>query len=83
MWLVSYEDFCLYGPPDPFQYIWETGLDVVSWCSQVSERHRGSDVTQETDVRSKAGHGTRLIPDGTLLGVTFVRANDWVQVSGT
>ncbi|RSH91737.1 hypothetical protein EHS25_009106 [Saitozyma podzolica] len=64
MWLVSYEDFCLYGPPDPFQYIWETGLDVVSWCSQ-------------------AGHGTRLIPDGTLQGVTFVRANDWVQVSGT
>jgi hypothetical protein len=36
MWLVSYDDFCIYGPLDPFQYIWETGLDVVSWCSQVS-----------------------------------------------
>lgn len=28
------------------------------------------------------GHGTRLIPDGTIQGVTFVRTSDWVQVSG-
>ncbi|ODO05406.1 hypothetical protein L198_02099 [Cryptococcus wingfieldii CBS 7118] len=28
-------------------------------------------------------HGNRLIPDGTLRGVTYVKAPGWVQVSGT
>ncbi|TYJ57110.1 hypothetical protein B9479_002211 [Cryptococcus floricola] len=28
-------------------------------------------------------HGSRLIPDGTLRGVTYVKAPGWVQVSGT
>ncbi|WVQ84909.1 hypothetical protein IAT38_007072 [Cryptococcus sp. DSM 104549] len=28
-------------------------------------------------------HGNRLIPDGTLHGVTYVKADNWVQVSGT
>ncbi|WVR00354.1 hypothetical protein IAU59_007497 [Kwoniella sp. CBS 9459] len=31
---------------------------------------------------SKEGHNTRLIPDGTLHGVTYVKAPNWVQVSG-
>lgn len=31
----SYDDFCLFGPPDPFSYIWNSGLDVVSWCAKV------------------------------------------------
>ncbi|EIW71797.1 hypothetical protein TREMEDRAFT_27865 [Tremella mesenterica DSM 1558] len=64
LWLISHDDFCLYGPTDPFNYIWNTGTNVVSWCS-------------------KAGHGTRLIPDGTLHGVTYVKAQSWMQVSGT
>ena len=31
---------------------------------------------------TKAGQGTRLIPDGALQGVRFVRTGDYVQVSG-
>lgn len=31
---------------------------------------------------TKGGHGTRLIPDGTLTGVHFVRTPDYVQVTG-
>ncbi|WVR07801.1 hypothetical protein IAU60_004844 [Kwoniella sp. DSM 27419] len=63
LFLLSHDDFCLYGPPDGAQKISETDNKVVSWCS-------------------KAGHGTRLIPDGTLHGVTYVKTPSWVQVSG-
>ncbi|WVN84948.1 uncharacterized protein L203_100085 [Cryptococcus depauperatus CBS 7841] len=28
-------------------------------------------------------HGNRLIPDGTLKGVTYVKAKNWIQVSGS
>ncbi|KAH8928057.1 hypothetical protein BT69DRAFT_1237516 [Atractiella rhizophila] len=31
---------------------------------------------------TKAGHGTRLIPDGTLTGVHFVQTPDFVQITG-
>ena len=31
---------------------------------------------------TKGGYGTRLIPDGTLTGVHFVRTPDYVQVTG-
>lgn len=31
---------------------------------------------------TKAGYGTRLIPDGTLTGVHFLRTNSFVQVTG-
>lgn len=31
---------------------------------------------------TKPGRGTRLIPDGALTGVQFVRAPDYVQVVG-
>ncbi|ORY26699.1 hypothetical protein BCR39DRAFT_470208, partial [Naematelia encephala] len=61
--ISSFDDFCLFGPPDPFSYIWATGLNVDSWCV-------------------KDGYGTRLIPDGTLHGVTFVKSDNYFQVSG-
>lgn len=32
---------------------------------------------------TKPVHGTRLIPDGTLTGVHFVKTSDYVQVTGT
>lgn len=31
---------------------------------------------------SKAGHGTRLFPEGTIQGVQFIRTPDYVQVTG-
>jgi hypothetical protein len=32
---------------------------------------------------TKSGYGTRLIPDGTLTGVHFLKTGDFVQVTGT
>ncbi|WVQ73024.1 hypothetical protein IAR50_002587 [Cryptococcus sp. DSM 104548] len=46
--------------------------------SNISETG-GNVVSWCTDSR----HGTRRIPDGTLNGVTYVKAPGWVQVSGT
>ncbi|KAK8853098.1 hypothetical protein IAR55_003799 [Kwoniella newhampshirensis] len=64
MYLVSHDDFCLFGPTEPNTAISDSKMKVVSWCT-------------------KDDHGTRLIPDGILRGVTYVKAPSWVQVSGT
>lgn len=81
LYLVSYIDFCLFGPPSPLSSsstsdntstsisISQINRDVVSWCTVP---RRGQD-----------GEDQRGIPDGTLNGVTYVKANSWVQVSGT
>ncbi|WVF73187.1 hypothetical protein IAT40_008006 [Kwoniella sp. CBS 6097] len=63
LFLLSHEDFCVYGPAEGPSKVSETNLNVVSYCS-------------------KEEHNTRLIPDGTLHGVTYVKAPNWVQVSG-
>lgn len=81
LYLVSHTDFCLFGPPSPLSSsstsdntstsisISQINRDVVSWCTVP---RRGQD-----------GEDQRGIPDGTLNGVTYVKANSWVQVSGT
>lgn len=75
LYLASHTDFCLFGPPSPLPSdnssasISEMNKDVVSWCTVP---RRGQD-----------GKSQRGIPDGTLNGVTYVKANSWVQVSGT
>ena len=33
--LASHDDLCLFGPPEPFSSISDTGGNVVSWCSKV------------------------------------------------
>lgn len=75
LYLVSHTDFCLFGPPSPLPSDTDTSSisqidrDVVSWCTVP---RRGQEETSQ-----------RGIPDGTLNGVTYVKANSWVQVSGT
>ncbi|WWC91577.1 uncharacterized protein L201_006523 [Kwoniella dendrophila CBS 6074] len=67
LWLMSHDDFCLYGlseEENKGKSISESIDYVVSYCS-------------------KSGHDTRLIPDGTLKGVTYVKTSSWVQVSGS
>ncbi|WWC94730.1 hypothetical protein V866_001578 [Kwoniella sp. B9012] len=53
----------------------------------LSEENKGKMLSESVDnvisYCSKSGHGTRLIPDGTLKGVTYVRTPSWVQVSGS
>jgi len=56
IWVESYDDFCLFGPPDPFNYIWSSGLNVVSWCSKVS-------LCLASWGRSRVAGGTRYTPD--------------------
>lgn len=31
---------------------------------------------------TQAGHGTRIVPDGTITGVQFTKAPDYIQVVG-
>lgn len=58
--LNSFDDFCLYGPPNPFNFVSQE-TSPVAWCVNGNER---------------------LIPDGTIFGVTHVQASDYVQISG-
>ncbi|WVW86017.1 hypothetical protein I302_108055 [Kwoniella bestiolae CBS 10118] len=53
----------------------------------LGEENKGKMISESVDnvisYCSKSGHNTRLIPDGTLKGVTYVRTPSWVQVSGS
>ena len=42
----------------------------------------GNTEQEEVAWCTKSGRGTRVIPDGTLKGVHFVRTKDYVQVTG-
>ncbi|WWC64432.1 uncharacterized protein I303_107042 [Kwoniella dejecticola CBS 10117] len=68
LWLMSHDDFCIYGLPNQSQ----------NEGKRISESMEGV-----VSYCSKSGHNTRLIPDGTLRGVTYVRTPSWVQVSGS
>jgi hypothetical protein len=75
IFINSGDDFCVYGPPEPFSSIPAAQGKVVAWCTKVgSVRRQGTE--------RKAGHNARLIPEGTLQGVTFVKTPNYVQVSG-
>ena len=37
LYLVSFDDMCLFGPPDPFARVSETDGNVVAWCTKVSK----------------------------------------------
>ena len=43
----------------------------------------GDSESYEVAYCTKAGHGARLMPRGTLSGVHFVRTKDYVQITGT
>ncbi|OWZ76482.1 hypothetical protein C365_04630 [Cryptococcus neoformans Bt85] len=68
VYLISHTDFCLFGPPSP----------LPSNTSSISQINKDV-VSWCTDRR----HGNRVVPEGTLNGVTYVKTNSWVQVSGT
>ena len=36
LYLVSHEDFCVYGPSEPNTPVNSIGDNVVSWCTKVS-----------------------------------------------
>ena len=61
------DDFCLFAPP------WSDGRNA-----SIGETER-----EEVSWCTKAGYGTRLIPDGTLTSVSFVQTPEYVQIVGT
>jgi hypothetical protein len=36
LYLLSHEDFCVYGPKEANTPIASSGQDVISWCTKVS-----------------------------------------------
>lgn len=60
LYLISHTDFCLFGPPSP----------LPSNTSSISQINRDV-VSWCTDRR----HGNRVVPEGTLNGVTYVKTN--------
>ncbi|GAA5942064.1 uncharacterized protein JCM15063_004289 [Sporobolomyces koalae] len=59
--------------------------DIDDWClwAPPSKATIGDSERYEVAWCTKAGHGTRLIPEGTLTGVHFTWAEKYVQITGT
>jgi len=64
--LNSIEDFCVWGPP------YSNGKNAT-----IGETER-----IEVAYCLKDGYGTRLIPDGTIIGAHWVQTPDYVQITG-
>ncbi|KAG8945550.1 hypothetical protein FRC04_000684 [Tulasnella sp. 424] len=59
--------------------------DFCIWAPPYSDGHNATIGETERDEVAyclKDGYGTRLIPDGTLLGVHWVQTPDYVQITG-
>ncbi|KAF8714248.1 hypothetical protein AX14_012864 [Amanita brunnescens Koide BX004] len=56
--------------------------DFCLWAPPHPNSTIGVTEQQEVAWCTKSGRGTRLIPDGTLKGVHFVKTPDYVQVTG-
>lgn len=60
--------------------------DADDFCLWAPPTPSGGSIgdTERSEVAwcTKSGYGTRVIPDGTLTGVHFVKTKDYVQVTG-
>lgn len=57
-------------------------VDFCLWGPQQPDSTIGETEGVEVAWCSKPGHGTRLIPDGALTGVQYLKTPDYVQVVG-
>jgi len=64
------------------QTIWINDVDDFCLWAPPSVGTIGDTEREEVGWCTKAGRGTRVIPDGTLSGVHFVHTPDYVQVTG-
>jgi hypothetical protein len=66
------------------QTIWINDADdFCLWAPPSPGGTIGDTEREEVAWCTKSGRGTRMIPDGTLSGVHFVRTPNYVQVTGT
>ncbi|GAA5987022.1 hypothetical protein JCM5350_002818 [Sporobolomyces pararoseus] len=81
----GYNDCSKYGdsPNSNCQTAWINGVDDFCLWSPPSKATIGDSERYEVAWCTKAGHGTRLIPEGTLTGVHFTWAEKYVQITGT
>lgn len=56
--------------------------DFCLWAPPNPNSAIGDTERDEVAWCTKSGRGTRVIPDGTLSGVHFVRTGDYVQITG-
>jgi hypothetical protein len=56
--------------------------DFCLWGAQEPDSIIGNIEGEAVAWCTKPGHGTRIIPAGTITGVTFVKTPDYVQVTG-
>lgn len=64
------------------QTAWINDADDFCLWAPPSPGNIGDTEQEEVAWCTKKGRGTRVIPDGTLTGVHFVRTPDYVQVTG-
>ena len=62
--------------------MWMNDADDFCLWAPPSVGNIGDTERDEVAWCTKSGRGTRVIPDGTLKGVHFVRTKDYVQVTG-
>ncbi|GAA5963502.1 hypothetical protein JCM3765_006259 [Sporobolomyces pararoseus] len=81
----GFNDCSKYGdsPNSNCQTAWINGVDDFCLWSPPSKATIGDSERYEVAWCTKAGHGTRLIPEGTLTGVHFTWAEKYVQITGT
>ncbi|KAH8923407.1 hypothetical protein BT69DRAFT_161671 [Atractiella rhizophila] len=65
-YINSLEDFCIWGPP------YSDGVNAtIGTIERVAVAYC-----------TRPGYGTRLIPDGTILGAHFIQTENYVQITG-
>jgi hypothetical protein len=71
------------GPNSLCQTMFVNGIDdFCLWGSPVTNGEIGNVEAQVVAYCTKPGHGTRIMPPGTLTSVQFMRTNGYIQVSG-
>jgi hypothetical protein len=71
------------GPDSLCQTMFINGIDdFCVWGSPTADGLIGNVEAQVVAYCTKPGHGTRVMPPGTLIGVQFMRTPGYIQVSG-
>lgn len=83
-WINDATDFCLWAPPNPDSLVGASPPRPFYYpFSPLTTTRPAGDAEQNVVAWcTKSGRGTRVIPNGALSGVHFVRTPDYVQVTG-
>jgi len=81
----GYNDCYKYSdsPSSECQNLWINSLDDFCLFAPPKTANIGDSERYEVSYCSKAGHGTRLFPKGTITGASMVKTPYYVQITGT